>query len=84
MDLDEWDLDTAMNNSYNLIFRGFDPFLIIFNDNGWFAHDPSEDVRQEDLEGMLEYYEEIEDYSKCREIKNYINKKWNLENIKKK
>ena len=84
MDLDEWDLDRAMLNSYNLIFRGYDPFLIIHSQQGWFAHDPSEKVQIEDLEGMLEYYEDLEDYIKCKEIQEYINKKWNLENTKKK
>lgn len=29
----------------------------------------------EELEEMLEYYEEIEDYEKCREIKDIIKKK---------
>ena len=47
-------------------------------------HAPSSEVEKEDVENLLLYFEEEEDYTKCQEIKQFIDKKWNLENIKKK
>mgnify|MGYP003141786331 CR=1 FL=1 len=79
-----WDLQRAMLNSYYVIIRGYDPFLIIQKGRGFFAHDPSEDLLKEDIEGVLEYFEEVEDYVKCSEISEFIKERWNLENIKKK
>ena len=80
----DWDLKTAMLNSYNLIIRGYDPILYIKSGEGLFAHNPSEDLQRDDVEGMLEFFEEEEDYVRCIEIKNFINKRWNSESINKK
>ena len=80
----DWDLHRAMLNSYYVIIRDYDPYLIITKGRGFFAHDPSSELVLYDIEGLLEYFEEKEDYVKCQEIKNFINERWNLENIKKK
>ena len=70
-----------MLNSYFVIIRGYDPFLIINKGRGFFAHDPSTDLDIYDLEGMLIYFEEQEDYTKCIEINEFIKETWNLDNI---
>ena len=80
----DWNLHRAMLNSYYVIIRGYDPLLIIHKGRGFFAHDPSEDLLQDDIEGVLEYFEEQEEYDKCIEISEFIKEKWNLDNIKKK
>lgn len=69
---DEWDLDTAMTNSYNVIVRNFDPFLIITHGRGWFGHDPTGVLDVKDVESVLYYFEDMEDYEKCIELKKVI------------
>lgn len=80
----DWDLDTAMMNSYNVIIRQYDPFLIIIYGESIFAHNPSEQLELYDVESVLAYFEAEEEYDKCREISDFIKEKWNLENIKQK
>jgi hypothetical protein len=71
-DLDNFDLDIAMENSYNVIVRGFDPFIIISEGPGWFAHDPTDNLNPIDVQGILYYFEEEEDFERCIELKNII------------
>jgi hypothetical protein len=68
----KWDIHTAMQNSYNVIINQYDVFIIIQSGNGWFAHDPSGDLILEDLLGILEYYEEEEDFIKCKRLNELI------------
>ena len=79
---DRWDIDIAMNNSYNVIVNQYDAFLIIKTGKGWFAHNPREELNIEDVYGILEYFEDQEDFDKCKELNKII--KWNLEIIKEK
>tara|TARA_R110002012_G_scaffold218587_2_gene389908 strand:- start:9802 stop:10107 length:306 start_codon:yes stop_codon:yes gene_type:complete len=79
-----WNLHRAMLNSYFVIIRDYDPYLLMKNNSGFFAHDPTSSLNKEDVEGVLSYFEEEEDYVKCKEINNFIKTKWSLENIKKK
>tara|TARA_R100001463_G_scaffold76672_10_gene130888 strand:+ start:11343 stop:11513 length:171 start_codon:yes stop_codon:yes gene_type:complete len=51
---------------------------------GFFAHDPTSELEKEDVEGVLTYFEEEEDYMKCEEINNFIKQKWSLENTNQK
>ena len=53
---------------YNVIKIQYDVFILIQSGNGWFAHDPSGDLILEDLLGILEYYEEEEDFIKCKRL----------------
>ena len=68
-----WDIDIAMNNSYNVIVNQYDAFLIIKTGKGWFAHNPGEELNTEDIYGILEYFEDQEDFDKCRELNKIIN-----------
>jgi|TARA_R100000664_G_C2753712_1_gene141151 hypothetical protein len=73
-----------MLNSYYVIIRGYDPYLMMSKGRGFFAHDPTNDLEKKDVEGVLIYFEEEEDYIKCQEINNFIKEKWSLENTKQK
>ena len=79
-----WNLHRAMLNSYYVIIRGYDPYLMMLKGRGFFAHDPTNDLEKKDVEGVLIYFEEEEDYIKCQEINNFIKEKWSLENTKQK
>lgn len=68
----DWDLDIAMDNSYNVIVKGYDPFLIIYSKRGWFAHDPSQPLEEHEVVSMLYHYEDKEEYDKCVELKKVI------------
>ena len=72
----KWDIKIAMENSYNVLIKQYDVFIIIQGGRGWFAHDPSSDTQLEDVLGILEYYEEEEDYIKCRELNELIKNKF--------
>tara|TARA_R100001443_G_scaffold40029_1_gene53418 strand:+ start:9262 stop:9504 length:243 start_codon:yes stop_codon:yes gene_type:complete len=71
-DLDKFDLGIAMENSYNVIVRGFDPFIIINDGVGWFAHDPTDELLPVDVQGILYYFEDEDDFEKCIELKAII------------
>ena len=80
----KWNLHRAMLNSYYVIIRGYDPYLIITKGGGLFAHDPTGDLDKEEVEGVLIYFEEEEDYAKCQEINDFIKQRWSLENTNQK
>lgn len=80
----KWNLHRAMLNSYYVIIRGYDPYLIIAKGGGFFAHDPTGDLDKEEVEGVLIYFEEEEDYAKCQEINDFIKQRWSLENTNQK
>ena len=67
---DEWDLDTAMINSYNVIVRNFDPFLSSLMEGVGLSMTGVLDVK--DVESVLYYFEDMEDYEKCIELKKVI------------
>ena len=48
------------------------PFLIITHGRGWFGHDPTGVLDVKDVESVLYYFEDMEDYEKCIELKKVI------------
>ncbi|QDP61309.1 MAG: hypothetical protein Unbinned1524contig1000_66 [Prokaryotic dsDNA virus sp.] len=68
----DWSLEKAMQNSYDVIIRQYDAVLIIEKGGGWFAHDPSSELELEDVLGVLEYYEGEEEFIKCKELNEFI------------
>ncbi len=72
--MDELDekIHIAFINSFAVIIHNKDAKELIGADAGWFIHNPKYDATMEDVETMLDYFVEIEDYEKCSEIKNYI------------
>jgi len=72
----EIDIHTAMLNSYRVIIQKQEPEDIISTELGMFAHDPTDEVKENVIQGILEYFEDEEDYEKCIKIRNYINERW--------
>ena len=75
--MDKLQLLQSMVNSYNVIIRGYDPILMIRRGKGYFAHNPKEELDKEEVLGILEFFEEEEDYMKCVELDNFIKERWN-------
>ncbi len=48
----KFNLHRAMLNSYYVIIRGYDPYLVMSKGEGFFAHDPPNDLEKEDVEGV--------------------------------
>lgn len=70
-ELDE-NIHLAFINSFAVIIRNKDAKELIGADAGWFIHNPKYDATIEEVETMLDYFVQIEDYEKCSEIKKYI------------
>lgn len=65
-------LDIAMRNSYEVIVNEMDVEEIIIKDFGYLVHNPNLPLKLEEVEIMLEYFESIEEYEKCIELKKII------------
>tara|TARA_R110002167_G_scaffold199470_3_gene402717 strand:- start:670 stop:912 length:243 start_codon:yes stop_codon:yes gene_type:complete len=67
-------LDEAMNNAYSIIM-GLSTFETIMDKTGECSL--PFDIREEDpdLEGMIEYFIEIEEYEKCAVLQKLIEQK---------
>jgi hypothetical protein len=66
-------LDEAMRNSYEVIVNNTDPITLINEGVRIFAHDIQEQVDDEVIEVITGYFEEIEEYEICSELKNKQN-----------
>jgi hypothetical protein len=75
--MNELELHIAFLNSYEVIINGIPPETITNTDVGIFIHNPSLPARKKDVEDLLKYFEETEDYDKCIKIKSYLNEKTN-------
>lgn len=66
-------LKEAYNNSYQMLVLGVTLGEITDRGNIFFlAHDALAENHDEDLKGMLEYFEDEEDYEKCIEVKKLL------------
>jgi hypothetical protein len=73
-DLDIYDsLDDAMRNSYEVIVNNTDPINLITEGVIVFAHDIKSNVDNEIIDIIIEYFEEIEEYEICNQLKNKQN-----------
>ena len=80
--MNELELHVAFLNSYDVIINGIPPEVITNTDVGVFIHNPSLPARTRDVEDLLKYFEETEDYDKCIKIKSYLNEKTNSSRTK--
>lgn len=64
----------AMLNSYEIITYEVPFSEIKIKDAEFFAHDITKKVKLEDIENLLFYFEEIEDYEKCSRLLTIKNK----------
>lgn len=70
--MNEDEIHIAFINSYDVIILGKKPLDMLNGETGWFAHNPKGKPTKDEIDGMLNYFELIEDYEKCLEIKTYI------------
>lgn len=80
IELEDLIVKAAFNNSFNVITKRktFDQILEGKTLNGIsavMAHNPDEEMPTESLENMMTYFVETEEYEKCAEIRDLINKK---------
>tara|TARA_R100000655_G_scaffold60871_2_gene99248 strand:- start:1016 stop:1249 length:234 start_codon:yes stop_codon:yes gene_type:complete len=65
-------IDIAMRNTY-MLAMGYDTYEnIITGEYPMFIHDVDDNITQDDLEFLIEYFETTEEYEKCLDIKNKI------------
>lgn len=70
--MNEDEIHIAFINSYAVIIRDKKAEELLKGETGWFAHNPKGKPTRDEMDGLLEYFETIEDYEKCSEIKRYI------------
>tara|TARA_R100001594_G_scaffold91377_1_gene125632 strand:+ start:314 stop:553 length:240 start_codon:yes stop_codon:yes gene_type:complete len=68
----EVNIHEAMLNSYDVAINNISAEDIIERHNGWFAHDVSSPISKYDLESLLIYFEDEEDYERCIKIRDHI------------
>jgi hypothetical protein len=69
----EQTLHYAMVNSFNIIILGYDWEEIIDGRYPYFAHNIAKRVpNKKEINNILKYFIEVEDYEKCIAIKTYI------------
>ncbi len=71
MNLEEY-VDVAHRNSYDVIINDKEAKDIVMSDDGYFIHHPAEPVTKDILDGLREYFAEVEEYEKCIRIIKYI------------
>lgn len=66
-------LHEAFTNSFDVIVKKKDPYPFIEEEGDVvFAHDIAKPLRIDQLHYMLGYWENVEEYEKCAELKNLI------------
>lgn len=78
MELERKMVDLAFENSYAMLTTsmGFEEFMHESLSNGGsgdyhktvLAHDPHEDLTVEEVQSIIDYFEEKEEYEKCAEL----------------
>ena len=68
-------LDIAMRNSYEVLVNGIDEGDFDFSEFIFFAHNPGSRFKKKEIEGMLIYFTEIEEYEKCIKLKEKLDLK---------
>lgn len=72
---DDYILDVAMRNSYDIIVNKLDAGEILITDFGYFVHNPAKPLKKEEVENMIYYFQSIEEYEKCIELKKIMESK---------
>lgn len=63
----------AMLNSYDVIVNGVDVEDIMGTTMPFIAHNPFGDIKESDVQGMIDYFEEQEEYERCIKLKEILN-----------
>ena len=72
---DDHILDVAMRNSYDIIVNKLDAGEILITDFGFLVHNPAKPLKKEELENIIYYFQSIEEYEKCIELKKIMESK---------
>mgnify|MGYP003625734857 FL=1 len=80
LELEDLIVKTAFNNSFDVLTKRktFEELLnnkTVDGSSAIMAHTPDEEIAIESLENMLLYFVKTEEYEKCVEIRDLINKK---------
>ncbi len=67
------DINQAMINSLNVLNGDVTIEELIMQGEGWFVFNPEKTVSLKTLEQMLQYFTDVEDYERCRQVYNLIN-----------
>lgn len=67
----------GMINSFNVITGKVSFRKIIDSGVGVFAHLPDEDIKYENVEFIMFYFEQMEMFSHCSELKKYLEENYN-------
>jgi len=68
-------LDVAMRNSYDIIVNQMDAGEILITDFGFLVHNPAKPLKKEEVTNMIYYFQSIEEYEKCIELKKIVDSK---------
>jgi hypothetical protein len=68
-------LDVAMRNSYDIIVNKLDAGEILMTDFGFLVHNPAKPLKKEEVTNMIYYFQSIEEYEKCIELKKIMESK---------
>ncbi len=67
-------IQLAFNNSYSVLFdKETDVDELILNGNGFFIFHPSELPTDKEIEEMIIYFRDSEEYEKCAQLTKYKN-----------
>ena len=72
MNLEEY-VEVEHRNSNEVIINNMEAKDLVVSDDGYFIHHPAEPITKDILEGLKEYFTEVEEYEKCIKIMKYIN-----------
>ena len=68
----EEQVDVAYRNSYYVIIDSLPVEDVIMSIYPYFVHNPGEKLKKSTLKDLLEYFETMEEYEKCKKIKKKI------------
>jgi len=63
----------AMLNSYDVIVNGIEVEDVMGTSMPFIAHNPFGDIKESDVQGMIDYFEEQEEYERCIKLKEILN-----------
>ena len=73
-EINEESMHMAMSNSYDVIVNNI-PYegIVAKSGTALFAHDFTQELQEDDLYNMIEYYESIEEYERCGKLLKVLN-----------
>ena len=80
MKFDSGEIVSAYNNSFNVIILGYDWEDIVSGSSPFFVHNPAKKYpRRGDIQNLIDYFIEQEEYLKCKNLKEYLEREYETE-----